>query len=254
MITQQYNLMGISQVDESVNLIKKYEPEEGYYLGFSGGKDSVIIHHLAEKSKVKFDAHFSRTTVDPPEVLTFIKENYPEVVWEKPKKSMFRIIRDAGCLPTRFKRFCCRQLKEIGGRGRTVILGIRAEESFHRRNRPIYHESKRTKRKFFLQPILYWTTQDVWDYIKREKLPYCSLYDQGYNRIGCIMCPLQSTKGMEMDAKRFPKYYNAYMRTIHYLRNQGKYNDFDSDQEVMDWWMGKIPTKVKRELRAGKGA
>jgi len=63
------------------------------------------------------------------------------------------------------------------------------------------------------------------------------------------MCPLQSKKGMELDAKRFPKFYQAYMRTIHYLRDQGKYQDFKSDQEVMDWWMQKIPTpKMKSKI------
>jgi phosphoadenosine phosphosulfate reductase len=242
----QYTLDGESRIEQSINLLRKYEPPEGYYLAFSGGKDSIVIYDLAKKAGVRFDPHFSRTTVDPPEILDFIKKNYPDVIWEKPKKSMFQLIRETGCLPTRFKRFCCRALKEIGGRGRIVIVGTRAEESFKRKNRAIYHESKRTKGKFLLQPILYWTTEDIWDYIENEELPYCTLYNQGYNRIGCIMCPLQSKKGMEMDAKRFPKYYKAYMNTIHFLRSQGKYQDFDSDQEVMDWWMQKIPTVKRR--------
>jgi phosphoadenosine phosphosulfate reductase len=233
----------------SLSLIRQYEPKDGYYVAFSGGKDSIVVLDLVRRAGVRYDVHFSRTTVDPPEVLKFIRENYPDVIWEQPKASMFQLIRETGCLPTRFKRFCCRALKEIGGKGRTVILGIRAQESFHRRNRPVYHESTRTKGKFLLQPVFYWSTNDVWDYIRKHHLPYCSLYDEGYTRIGCIMCPLQSKKGMELDAKRFPKFYQAYMRTIHYLRDQGKYQDFKSDQEVMDWWMQKIPTpKMKSKI------
>jgi len=45
-------------------------------------------------------------------------------------------------------------------------------------------------------------------------LPYCSLYDEGKTRIGCIMCPMQGSKGMLIDAERYPKYYRAYLRAI----------------------------------------
>lgn len=68
-----------------------YHPE-GYYLAFSGGKDSVVIHALAEMARVKFKAHYHLTTVDPPELVAFIRSQYPEVEVDKPDITMWDLI------------------------------------------------------------------------------------------------------------------------------------------------------------------
>ena len=122
----------INKVDIAIARLKEFEPTEGYYLAFSGGKDSQCIYHLAEMAGVKFDAHFSVTTVDPPELLRFIRDNYPDIEWVKPKKTMWELISKDTMPPTRIVRYCCRALKEIGGENRIVITGIRHAESTKR--------------------------------------------------------------------------------------------------------------------------
>jgi phosphoadenosine phosphosulfate reductase len=236
-ITIQQDLNGKSFEDVAIANIQKYEPDEGYYLAFSGGKDSIVIYDLAVRAGVKFDAHFSRTTVDPPEVLKFIKENYPWVIWEKPRMSMFQLIRKKKMLPTRIIRFCCSELKEIGGSGRVVMTGVRKAESSSRKHRRMYEESKRVKGKIFLHPIIEWSDQDVWDYIQTKSLKYCSLYDEGKKRIGCILCPMQGPKGMRADAERWPKYYKAYLRAIDRVIKSGRRWQGMTADEVMDWWI-----------------
>ena len=234
------------KTEMAISRLTEYEPAAGYYLAFSGGKDSIVIFDLAKKSGVRFDSHFSRTTVDPPEVLKFIKENFPEVAWEKPKKSMFQVILSNSTLPTRTHRICCRALKEIGGKGRIVITGIRWEESANRRNRKIFHESRTTKGKWFLNPIIDWTTQDVWEYIRKNNLKYCSLYDQGKERIGCILCPFHSLKDKLDDIRRYPNFVRAYKNTIKKLYNQmqerGKLpKKWASPEAMWEWWIyGKV--------------
>ena len=233
---------GISLEDTAIALLRKHEPQEGYYLAFSGGKDSMVVYALAKKAGVKFDAHFSMTTVDPNEVRTFIKDNYPDVIWERPKKSMYKLIEDHGMLPTRIIRYCCAELKEIGGKGRVVITGVRKAESGKRKLRKEFEQSNRLKSKWFLHPILEWTDSDVWDYIRDNHMLYCSLYDEGKKRIGCIMCPMQDTKGMLQDAKRFPKYYNAYLRAIGRMLIKAKekgheWTHGNTPEQVMYWWI-----------------
>lgn len=246
----QQLLSGISQEKEAISFLKEYEPKEGYYLAFSGGKDSIVIYDLAVKAGVKFDAHFSMTTVDPNEVRQFIKKNYPDVIWERPKKSMFKLIEEHGMLPTRIIRWCCRELKEIGGKKRVIILGIRKAESIRRSKRERYEESTVTKGTFFCNPIFEWSNDDVWDYIRKNNLKYCSLYDEGKTRIGCIMCPMQGTKGMLQDKERFPKYYNAYLKAIGRMLKTAKvkghkWTHGETPEQVMYWWIHNADEDMK---------
>jgi len=42
----------------AIRRLQQFEPPEGYYLAFSGGKDSTVLLHLAKASGVKYDAHY----------------------------------------------------------------------------------------------------------------------------------------------------------------------------------------------------
>lgn len=88
MLKEQTLFEEIDKVDLTIRRIKLHEPPEGYYVAFSGGKDSCVILDLIKLAKVKFDAHLSITTVDPPELIRFVRQQYPEVIIEKPEISM----------------------------------------------------------------------------------------------------------------------------------------------------------------------
>ncbi len=125
----------------AIRRLQAFEPPDGYFLAFSGGKDSQCVYHLAKQAGVKFDAHYSVTTVDPPELMRFIKAEYPDVIWDHPvgkdgkPTSMWKIIEEHTVPPTRTIRYCCYQLKEVNGRGRFVVTGVRWAESARRRDR-----------------------------------------------------------------------------------------------------------------------
>lgn len=95
----------------------------------------------------------------------------------------------------------------------------------------------KNKRKFFINPIIDWSDQDVWDYIHQNNIPYCSLYDEGYKRIGCIMCPMSGPQGMQRDIKRFPKFAKAYLRTFEKLVKLRPTWEFKTGKEIFDWWI-----------------
>lgn len=210
----EYTLEGkINRVDIAIERLKSFEPPEGYYLAFSGGKDSIVCYELCKMSGVKFDTHFNFTTVDPPELLRFIRDNYPDVIWDKPEKTMWQLIEEKMMPPTRIARYCCQYLKEHGGRGRIVILGVRRAESFKRRNRGIVEACKK-EHKTLVSPIVDWSDKDVWEFIKIYKLKYCCLYDEGYKRIGCVLCPMQTLRMKKIDIERYPGFYKAYLKAF----------------------------------------
>lgn len=135
----QLNIYGKDKVQVAIDRLKSFEPPEGYYLAFSGGKDSVVIKALADMAGVKYDAHYSLTTVDPPELVRFIKEKHPDVSIEPPKDkdgnyvSMWSLIRKKKIPPFRTTRYCCEVLKESSGYGRMTVTGVRWAESSNRK-------------------------------------------------------------------------------------------------------------------------
>lgn len=127
------------KIEIAIDRLRNFEPEEGYYVAFSGGKDSQVIYHLCEMAGVKFDAHYSVTSVDPPELIYFIRKHYPAVSFDTPHKngkqvSMWSLIIERKLPPTRIVRYCCEKLKECHGKGRITLTGVRWAESANRRN------------------------------------------------------------------------------------------------------------------------
>ena len=155
----QLTLDGNTALDNSIDILREYEPPEGYYLAFSGGKDSVVLKAVADLAGVKYDAHYNMTTIDPPEVTRFIKKYHPDVGWNVPEKPFWKMVETKG-LPTRTVRWCCQVFKEIGGQDRVVLTGIRGEESWQRRKRGTFQPC-RTGRRWYVNPLMAWSSSEV---------------------------------------------------------------------------------------------
>ena len=257
------------KIEYSINLLRKSEemalrmdPENGFYLAFSGGKDSQALYHLAVQGGVKFKAHMNLTSMDPPEVIRFVKKNYPDVELIKPRMSIYEMAKIKGIVPTRIARWCCEEFKEMSGAGKVTLIGIRKSESVRRSKRNEIetgdrkfsgtfdqwseHQEKMVtcvggKDKILVSPILYWTEKDVWDYLKRMHIPYCELYDKGYKRIGCIMCPMSNHKQNVREMKDFPHVGKNWRKTIEWLiENKWKDKPLLQDPDMaLKWWISK---------------
>ena len=106
------------------------------------------------------------------------------------------------------------------------------------------------KTKRYINPIIDWSDKDVWDFIHWQGLKYCKLYDEGFKRLGCILCLLQTKKGKLRDIERYPKFYKGYLRAFenmikHRIASGLKCN-WKTGQEVMDWWIYE-PSKQKQD-------
>lgn len=281
----------VDKVQIAINRYKAFEPPEGYFIAFSGGKDSVCIKALADMAGVKYDAHYSVTSVDPPELVQFIKEKYPDVSRDIPKDkdgkpiTMWNLIPKKKMPPTRLTRYCCAVLKESSGKGRITVTGVRWAESLSRKeNQSVINfqdgykkdyddnlnaiispkggvilnddndENRRTveycyrTRKTLLNPIVDWTDEDVWEFIRTYNIPYCELYDKGYKRLGCIGCPM-NTKVAAAELEQYPKYKEAYLRAFDKMlkRYETPPKSWENAEAVMDWWLKRKPKSKELE-------
>ena len=183
-------------VAESIAFIQQHEPQEGYFVGFSGGKDSITLLELCKMAGVKYEACYSCTRIDPPEVVRFIRQNHPNVTWLYPKASFWNMIVKKKP-PLRMQRWCCDYLKKAPSDTHPLkhrCMGIRAEESVRRASRP---RIDTYRHRTIYKPIFYWPEWAVWEFIESRRLPYPSLYDDGFHRIGCVVCPFILGKSLE---------------------------------------------------------
>ena len=88
-----------------------------------------------------------------------------------------------------------------------------------------------------VSPILHWTSQQVWDYIRKYNISYCSLYDEGFTRIGCVMCPCGGPKQMKRDANRWPKIADAYKRACVRAYDPAISTTWKSGEDMYNWWI-----------------
>ena len=201
----------------------------------SGGKDSSVCVHLAERAGIPFEVMHNHTTADAPETVYFIRQDLRRLedkgikcfvnmpVYKGVRTSMWNLIPQKLMPPTRLVRYCCSVLKERGGAGRFITTGVRWAESTKRKNtRGIYEtmpsdptkkiilnndnddrrrlfETCTIKAKRVCNPIIEWTDADVWDYIEAEKIPVNPLYGCGFSRVGCIGCPMAGTAGRQRE-------------------------------------------------------
>lgn len=233
-------LFGIeNKIQDSIQLLRDLEPPEGYYLASSGGKDSSCVMRIADMAEVKYDMHYSVTTIDPPDLVYHIRDTYPQMIWEYPKQAFLHRLVKKG-FPQRHRRWCCAEYKETGGSGRRVITGIRQAESTQRAKRRAVEFCFRDTSKQYINPIIKWTDDDVWEFIHQEKLPYCSLYDEGWKRIGCLFCPMAG-KHRLIETKLYPKYTKQFIKAFERLHSERKKTNNPSvdrwlNGEAMFWW------------------
>lgn len=181
-------------------------------VGCSLGAEDMVIMDIAVKIKpnipflfIDTDFHFTDTI----ELLEKAKAKYKaNIIILKSEYTPEEQEKKYG--PQLFftdPNLCCTLRKVMPIRGALSnydawITGIRREQAPTRRNAKVV-EIDKVFGLIKINPLVRWTTQDVWDYIKKNSVPYNRLHDLGYPSIGCAPCTQPVRPGQDLRAGRW---------------------------------------------------
>ena len=243
-------------------------------ITYSGGKDSDVLLHLAGKAGIPYEVLHSLTTADAPETVWHVRDTFRHLelagvkctidTHKRPdgtNVTMWNLIPRKLMPPTRLVRYCCAELKETGGRGRWIATGVRWAESKKRKSRGVMETIHKNKEKRLtlmndndesrmlmencqlkgtrtVNPIIDWHDTDIWDYCTAEKISMNPLYACGFERVGCIGCPMAG-KHRKAQFARYPKIKAAYIRAFDRMlaerQTRGLPCDWQTGEDVLHW-------------------
>ena len=205
-------------------------------VAFSGGKDSLAVLGLAlEEFGEKFTVFFNNTGIEFPETVEYVEKLRGEL---EPRGIRF-IVADAGDAfwralyvfspPGRDYRWCCKvtklgpitlAIKENYPEGVLMFVGQRKYESIKRFKQPRVWRNEWVPNEIGASPIFHWRAIEVWLYIFSRKLPYNPLYERGFDRIGCFLCPSASLAEFERLKREKPELWEKWFKALDYWRRR----------------------------------
>jgi phosphoadenosine phosphosulfate reductase len=105
------------------------------------------------------------------------------------------------------RKLCC-QIRKTEPMKRALenidfwISGLRREQSVTREDLSLI-EWDGLNKKIKINPLVDWKSEDLWDYIRQNHIPYNPLHDQGYPSIGCQPCTRVVEPGEDIRAGRW---------------------------------------------------
>ena len=210
-----------------------------FYAAFSGGKDSVVMLDLVQKSipHNNFIVIFGDTDMEFPTTQELVIEEQNrcndkniEFLIAKPRLSA-SVSWDLFGAPARRLRWCCTSNKTVPVQNllyekyktkikTMMITGVRADESLTRADYDELSLGKKIAGQYSFHPILEWSSLEVYLYIYMNGLLLNKAYKYGFNHVGCIMCPNSNGKHEYIKHKFFPDLVNKYCEKI--INNSSK--------------------------------
>jgi cysteine desulfurase/selenocysteine lyase len=217
---------------------------------FSGGKDSTAVRHIAQKAGVT-DAFFIDTGLEFPETIEFVHSQNVRLI-EK-TGDFWTAVEKAGP-PGKDHRWCCKLLKLnplkiclAETNPCVTVQGNRWYESWNRASLDAISQNPNNPLQISIFPIRSWRALDVFLYLWLREIPYNPLYEHGYERIGCYLCPAMLESELATMRKTHP---NMVARWDEFLIRWAANHDLPP--EFVNWglWRWKeLPPKMKELVR-----
>ncbi len=271
MVTKNNSIMTALVADTLKRIKEMYDAYfrrcDTVYIGFSCGKDSVVLLDLCHKVlPLDVPVVFSDTDMELPDTYRiweeiqnrYVDRTFLKVSAKIPALKNWQLFGP----PSRTIRWCCAvhksapaliELKnQIGSTSMkaAAFLGVRSEESLNRSTYEDIGVGVKTSTQTNLMPILEWGAHELWIYLLENDLMINPAYRYGLPRIGCIMCPESSEKYAWFVDAVYPKAIKPYCDVI--IETSGK--EFSSKEEAREflgssnWQARKSGVTLKKHL------
>lgn len=207
-------ILGHTSLD-ILDILSSLKEEKLTFSTSLGYEDQIITHYISTKeiNSTLFSLDTGRLFPETYSVLQSTLENYkkPIQIYFPDTKSVEALITEKGPLSfyesVENRKECCtiRKVEPLRRalKGYTIwITGIRKEQSRDRED-IAQIEWDIGNEIIKVHPLLYWTFEEVKNYIKENKIPYNSLHDKGFISIGCQPCTRSVKEGEDFRAGRW---------------------------------------------------
>src|SRR5659263_170201 len=221
-------------------------------VSFSGGKDSLVTLLLVRDTLTEFDILFADTGLEFTEIVDNVKQTAKEL--SLPLKihssgdSFWQSIDNFGP-PTVEARWCCKVCK-LGAitqvieqnyeNGCLTFIGQRKYESQIRANSEHIWKNPSVGNQIGATPIQNWTALHVWLYLFWKKAKYNPLYEEGFDRIGCWLCPSASMADFSRLSQIHPELSEKLEK---YLKEYASRNGLSDEWVKYGFWRWQVLPK-----------
>jgi phosphoadenosine phosphosulfate reductase len=227
-------------------------------VGFSGGKDSLAAYLVVEEATGKSPPiFFMDTGLELPETIQFIKsfaeKRDVKIIGEKAGDQFWESIDIFGP-PARDFRWCCKILKlgpaatsiaEMIGEETLSFMGQRKLESFQRSIEPRVTENPWVPGQISANPIQNWNALEVWLYTFMKNEDFNPLYNRGYHRMGCYLCPASPLAELESLRQTHPEFHQRWEQK---MKEWAEKYGFPDEWYELGFWRWKTLPKGQMEL------
>lgn len=231
-------------------------------VSYSGGKDSLVVLQLVSECLEDFDILFADTGIEFPETVVNAKE--VSELYGKPLRfissgNAFWESANSFGPPSVEMRWCCKVCKlgpiaqiieENYKNGCLTFIGQRKYESDTRAKSERVWKNPWVGNQVAAAPIQDWTAMHVWLYIFMRGLLYNPLYEKGFDRIGCWLCPSCSVADFYRLKETHPEF--AAKLEDYLLKHARKYGLSPGWVEHGLWRWKKLPPRLQ-EIAKTKG-
>ena len=237
------------------------------YIGFSGGKDSVVLLDLCHKVlPLDVPVVFSDTDMELPDtyrVWEEIQSRYSGRLFLKvaAKTSALETWRLFGP-PSQALRWCCSVHKStpailalknrIGKKSIKTLafVGVRGEESLRRSGYDDIGDGLKSHSQVNAMPILTWSAHELWIYIFENSLLLNEAYRKGLPRVGCLMCPMSSDRQNSLIRTNYRESVELFANVIRNTIDREFSSDEDADAFIYDggWHARKSGVSLKQVI------